>query len=220
MGFVLCQCLNDEQEERQSAINSRTAPHDSYSTFISSEMIIWGPVSVQEAHDLDVRMQKERLTSQSSSQWLPFLLKRGRKTRFKSTKKLYLNSIIYLWILILFCKEGGQEEKLNVEEMRIGRKRRVLKSASQKQWKQRQLPNEDFLKTVLCLLNMFCQDLLNNLDSCDLDDDDLMLDADASEDASLHSGTFSIYVMKSAKVAYRSSHVNRRLQNISCQGEH
>lgn len=32
------------------------------------------------------------------------------------------------------------------------------------------------------------QDLLNNLESCDLDDDDLMLDADVSEDASLHSG--------------------------------
>ncbi|KAK2820147.1 hypothetical protein Q5P01_023106 [Channa striata] len=30
-------------------------------------------------------------------------------------------------------------------------------------------------------------DLLNNLDSCDLDDDDLMLDADLAEDASLHS---------------------------------
>ncbi|XP_028423694.1 serine-rich coiled-coil domain-containing protein 2 isoform X2 [Perca flavescens] len=30
-------------------------------------------------------------------------------------------------------------------------------------------------------------DVLNNLDSCDLDDDDLMLDADLPEDASLHS---------------------------------
>ncbi|XP_035522322.1 serine-rich coiled-coil domain-containing protein 2 isoform X3 [Morone saxatilis] len=30
-------------------------------------------------------------------------------------------------------------------------------------------------------------DILNNLDSCDLDDDDLMLDADVLEDASLHS---------------------------------
>ncbi|XP_070708272.1 serine-rich coiled-coil domain-containing protein 2-like [Pempheris klunzingeri] len=30
-------------------------------------------------------------------------------------------------------------------------------------------------------------DILNNLDSCDLDDDDLMLDADVPEDASLHS---------------------------------
>ncbi|XP_070847555.1 serine-rich coiled-coil domain-containing protein 2-like [Chaetodon trifascialis] len=30
-------------------------------------------------------------------------------------------------------------------------------------------------------------DILNNLDSCDLDDDDLMLDADGLEDASLHS---------------------------------
>ncbi|XP_067343881.1 serine-rich coiled-coil domain-containing protein 2-like isoform X3 [Channa argus] len=30
-------------------------------------------------------------------------------------------------------------------------------------------------------------DLLNNLDSCDLDDDDLMLDADLAEDTSLHS---------------------------------
>ncbi|XP_045924495.1 serine-rich coiled-coil domain-containing protein 2-like isoform X1 [Micropterus dolomieu] len=30
-------------------------------------------------------------------------------------------------------------------------------------------------------------DILNNLDSCDLDDDDLMLDADLPEDASLHS---------------------------------
>ncbi|XP_075891214.1 uncharacterized protein ccser2b isoform X2 [Nelusetta ayraudi] len=30
-------------------------------------------------------------------------------------------------------------------------------------------------------------DLLNNLESCDLDDDDLMLDVDVSEDASLHS---------------------------------
>uniref|UniRef100_UPI003AAF072A serine-rich coiled-coil domain-containing protein 2-like n=1 Tax=Centroberyx gerrardi TaxID=166262 RepID=UPI003AAF072A len=30
-------------------------------------------------------------------------------------------------------------------------------------------------------------DILNNLDSCDLEDDDLMLDADFAEDASLHS---------------------------------
>ena len=35
----------------------------------------------------------------------------------------------------------------------------------------------------------FFQDILNNLDSCDLEDDDLMLDADFAEDASLHSGT-------------------------------
>lgn len=33
------------------------------------------------------------------------------------------------------------------------------------------------------------QDILNNLDSCDLADDDLMLDADFPEDGSLHSGT-------------------------------
>lgn len=32
------------------------------------------------------------------------------------------------------------------------------------------------------------QDILNNLDSCDLADDDLMLDADFPEDGSLHSG--------------------------------
>lgn len=37
---------------------------------------------------------------------------------------------------------------------------------------------------------VFVQDVLNNLDSCDLDDDDLMLDADLPEDASLHSGVF------------------------------
>lgn len=36
----------------------------------------------------------------------------------------------------------------------------------------------------LCL-----QDLLNHLDSCDLDDDDLMLDADNSDHSSLFSGT-------------------------------
>lgn len=34
------------------------------------------------------------------------------------------------------------------------------------------------------------QDILNNLESCDLDDDDLMLDSDVLEEASLHSGTF------------------------------
>lgn len=35
---------------------------------------------------------------------------------------------------------------------------------------------------------------MNNLDSCDLDDDDLMLDADVLEDASLHSGMLvSVY---------------------------
>lgn len=33
------------------------------------------------------------------------------------------------------------------------------------------------------------QDLLNNLDSCDLDDDDLMLDVDVSQESSLRSGT-------------------------------
>lgn len=33
------------------------------------------------------------------------------------------------------------------------------------------------------------QDILNDLDSCDLADDDLMLDADFPEDGSLHSGT-------------------------------
>ncbi|KAI3365344.1 hypothetical protein L3Q82_010128 [Scortum barcoo] len=33
-------------------------------------------------------------------------------------------------------------------------------------------------------------DILNNLDSCDLDEDDLMLDVDVLEDASLHSGVF------------------------------
>lgn len=33
------------------------------------------------------------------------------------------------------------------------------------------------------------QDILNNLDSGDLADDDLMLDADFPEDGSLHSGT-------------------------------
>lgn len=38
----------------------------------------------------------------------------------------------------------------------------------------------------LCPLH---QDILNNLDSCDLEDDDLMLDADLAEDGSLHSGT-------------------------------
>ena len=40
-------------------------------------------------------------------------------------------------------------------------------------------------------LNCVCvslQDLLNNLDSCELDDDDLMLDDELPEDTSLHSG--------------------------------
>ena len=35
---------------------------------------------------------------------------------------------------------------------------------------------------------MSLQDLLNNLDSCELDDDDLMLDDELPEDTSLHSG--------------------------------
>lgn len=43
---------------------------------------------------------------------------------------------------------------------------------------------------------LFClfQDILNNLDSCDLEDDDLMLDADFAEDASLHSGVLYVII--------------------------
>lgn len=45
-------------------------------------------------------------------------------------------------------------------------------------------------KDHVSLSSCICQDILNNLDSCDLDDDDLMLDSDALEEASLHSGKF------------------------------
>lgn len=47
---------------------------------------------------------------------------------------------------------------------------------------------------------------MNHLDSCDLDDDDLMLDADNSEDSSLFSGT---------KLAKFSSHS----QNVAAESE-
>lgn len=33
-----------------------------------------------------------------------------------------------------------------------------------------------------------CQDILNNLESCDLEDDDLMLDVDLPEDTPLENG--------------------------------
>lgn len=58
-------------------------------------------------------------------------------------------------------------------------------------------------KTVFFSVCIF-QDILNNLD-CDLDDDDLMLDADVSENASLHSGMFGIDVINSHKINYGSS---------------
>lgn len=35
----------------------------------------------------------------------------------------------------------------------------------------------------ICLSFSFLQDILNNLDSCDLEDDDLMLDVDLPEDS-------------------------------------
>lgn len=45
------------------------------------------------------------------------------------------------------------------------------------------------IKDCVSLSYAVFQDILNNLDSCDLADDDLMLDADFPEDGSLHSGT-------------------------------
>ncbi|XP_031698757.1 serine-rich coiled-coil domain-containing protein 2-like [Anarrhichthys ocellatus] len=45
------------------------------------------------------------------------------------------------------------------------------------------MQHTDHVSLCFCVL----QDVLNNLDSCDLDDDDLMLDEDLPEDASLHS---------------------------------
>lgn len=40
----------------------------------------------------------------------------------------------------------------------------------------------------------FClQDILNNLESCDLEDDDLMLDVDLPEDAPLDNGELEQY---------------------------
>ena len=45
------------------------------------------------------------------------------------------------------------------------------------------------------------QDLLNNLDSCDLDDDDLMLDDELPEDPLLHGG-MCVFV-------FLCAHINR-----------
>ena len=45
--------------------------------------------------------------------------------------------------------------------------------------------------SLFLLLNFLPKDILNNLDnleSCDLDEDDLMLDVDLPEESSLHSG--------------------------------
>lgn len=97
--------------------------------------------------------RKRHFTEQRSV--VTFSTQKMAKNKIQINKKLYLNSIIYLWILI-FCKEGGQEEKLNVEKLRIGRM-----SVEEVCWrKQRRLPNEDFLKTVLCLLNKYVNESL------------------------------------------------------------
>ncbi|XP_047464977.1 serine-rich coiled-coil domain-containing protein 2-like [Mugil cephalus] len=47
-------------------------------------------------------------------------------------------------------------------------------------------------------------DILNNLDSCDLGDDDLMLDVDLPEDASLHGGGFE----SQRQTAWRALHIH------------
>lgn len=61
----------------------------------------------------------------------------------------------------------------------------------------------------LCAL----QDLLNNLESCDLDDDDLMLDVDVSEEASLHSGMNpSVWVHSAASVVEAATVPSKFLQ--------
>lgn len=66
-----------------------------------------------------------------------------------------------------------------------------------------------------CKIYHWCalQDLLNNLESCDLDDDDLMLDVDVSEDASLHSGMKpSVWVLSATSVVEAATVPSKFLQ--------
>lgn len=66
-----------------------------------------------------------------------------------------------------------------------------------------------------CKIYHWCalQDLLNNLESCDLDDDDLMLDVDVSEEASLHSGMNpSVWVLSAASVVEAATVPSKFLQ--------
>lgn len=70
-------------------------------------------------------------------------------------------------------------------------------------------------KTPTCKIYHWCalQDLLNNLESCDLDDDDLMLDVDVAEDASLHSGmNTSVWVLSATSVVEAATVPSKFLQ--------
>ena len=51
--------------------------------------------------------------------------------------------------------------------------------------------NNDYTELGYSIFFFFClccQDILNNLESCDLEDDDLMLDVDLPEDTPLENG--------------------------------